>query len=130
MFREGADVTIVATGTMTAQAMLAADLLAKDDIWAEVVHVPTIKPLDTETILESVRKTRAVISIEEAQINGGLGGAVAELLAENLPTPMKRMGMPDHFGESGKPEELFKKFGMTPNDIRLQAHAIIDKKGA
>jgi transketolase len=128
IFREGADVSIIATGTMTYQALVAAEELSKDGISAEVIHVPTIKPLDAETILKSVRKTGAVVTIEEAQINGGLGGAIAELLAENHPAPMKRIGMQDHFGESGDPAELFEHFGLDAKHVRLAAHSVIDKK--
>jgi len=125
IYRPGRDVTIVATGTMTYQALAAAVTLAHDGIHAEVVHVPTIKPLDSVTLLESVARTRHVITAEEAQINGGLGGAVAELLGEHLPTPMLRVGMKDRFGESGKPEELLKHFGLTHTHIALAAHHIL-----
>jgi len=128
VFREGTDITLAATGTMTYQALVAADMLAKDGISAEVVHVPTIKPLDSATILASARKTGAVITAEEAQINGGLGGAIAELLSEEHPTPLKRIGMQDHFGESGKPEELLEKFGLTGPHIAMAAHTLLDKK--
>lgn len=125
IYRPGQDVTIIATGTMTYQALAAAATLAHDGIQAEVVHVPTIKPLDAATILESVARTRHVITAEEAQINGGLGGAVAELLGEHLPTPMLRVGMRDRFGESGKPEELLRHFGLTHTHIALSAHHIL-----
>lgn len=128
IFREGADVTIVATGTMTYQALVAAEILQKDGISAEVVHVPTIKPLDGETILASARKTRAVITAEEAQINGGLGGAVAELLGEELPTLLRRIGMRDRFGESGEPNELIEYFGLTGTHIALTAHQLMSRK--
>jgi transketolase len=128
VFREGTDVTLIATGTMTYQALVAADKLAKDGIQAEVVHVPTIKPLDAETILASVRKTGAVVTAEEAQINGGLGGAIAELLGEEQPVPLKRMGMPDHFGESGDPADLFKHFCLDAQHIAFAAHGVIDRK--
>lgn len=121
----GSDVTIVATGTMTYQAMVAAHKLYIQGIDAEVIHVPTIKPLDAVTILASVRKTKAVITVEEAQINGGLGGAVAELLSEELPTKMKRLGMRDRFGESGKPDELLDHFGLTAKHIMLAAHTLL-----
>src|SRR5665213_1783818 len=124
----GHDITLIATGTMTYQAMAAAARLAKDGIHAEVVHVPTIKPLDTETILTSVRKTGAVVTAEEGQIVGGLGGAIAELLSEECPTPMKRIGMRDHFGESGSPDELLKHFGLDALHIALAAHEILGKK--
>lgn len=128
VFHEGEDVTLIATGTMTYQALMAVDRLYKDGIDAEVVHVPTIKPLDTETILKSVRKTGAVVTAEEGQIVGGLGGAVAELLAEELPTPVKRIGMQDRFGESGAPDALLEHFGLTAKHIRLAAHAILERK--
>lgn len=125
VFRPGDDVTLIATGTMTYQALQAAETLAKDGISAEVVHVPTIKPLDEKTILASVKKTGAVVSAEEGQIIGGLGGAIAELLSENLPTPLVRIGMRDHFGESGSPDELLAHFGLDAKHIRLAAHSVL-----
>lgn len=132
VYREGHDVTIVATGTMTYHALVAADILEKDGIHAEVVHVPTIKPLDGKTIAESAHKTRAVVTVEEGQINGGLGGAVAELLGEYLPTPLKRIGMVDRFGESGEPNELLEHFGLNGAHIAMATHELLEKlrKGA
>lgn len=127
IYRTGTDITIVATGIMTAQAIEAADKLAKTGISAEVVHVPTIKPLDNVVILASAKKTKHVITIEEAQIAGGLGGAVSELLGEHLPTKIKRMGIQDRFGESGKPDELLEHFGLTSKHIVLQAHGLLTK---
>lgn len=127
VYHPGKDVTIISTGTMTAQALEAAHLLEKDRISAEVIHVPTVKPLDAETILDSVSRTRRVVTAEEAQINGGLGGAVAELLGEHLPTPMYRVGMKDRFGESGRPNELFKHFGLTAHHLALAAHSLMIK---
>jgi transketolase len=128
VFAAGRDITLIATGTMTYKALVAAKLLYKDGIEAEVIHVPTIKPLDAETILKSVKKTGAVITIEEAQINGGLGGAIAELLSEEHPTPMKRLGMQDKFGESGEPDDLFEHFGLDDKHIRLAANALLAKR--
>jgi transketolase len=128
VFWVGSDVSIITTGTMTYQALAAAEKLAKDGIKAEVVHVPTIKPLDKETILASVEKTGCVVTAEEAQINGGLGGAISELLAENHPAPMIRIGMRDRFGESGQPDELLAKFGLDASHIAMAAHTILDKK--
>ncbi len=125
---EGRDVTIIATGTMTYQALLAVEKLAKDGIEAEIIHCPTVKPLDSSTILASVKKTGRAVTAEEAQITGGLGGAVAELLAEELPAPLCRVGVKDRFGESGTPDELLEKFGLTAKHISLAAHHIIDKK--
>jgi len=126
VFNPGKDITIIATGTMTYQAMVAAEMLYKDGIDAEVIHCPTIKPLDATTILHSVQKTKAVITVEEAQVIGGLGGAVAEFLGEHCPRPLKRIGMRDEFGESGKPEELLEKFGLTGKHIAMAAHSIME----
>jgi transketolase len=128
VYDHGSDVTLIATGTMTYQALLAAEQLVKDGIDAEVVHVPTIKPLDAETILHSVRKTGCVVTAEEGQIIGGLGGAIAELLAEHHPAPMLRIGMKDRFGESGEPDELLKHFGLDAKHIRLAAHYVVERK--
>ncbi|HSX53324.1 MAG TPA: transketolase C-terminal domain-containing protein [Patescibacteria group bacterium] len=126
VYAPGGDITIISTGAMTYQALVAAEKLYKDGIDLEVIHCPTIKPLDAVTILHSVKKTGAVITIEEGQINGGLGGAVAELLGEEHPSPLKRMGMHDHFGESGKPEELFEHFGLTAKHIIMAAHEMME----
>lgn len=125
----GSDITIISTGTMTYQSLLAAEILLKDGISAEVIHVPTIKPLDAVTILTSAKKTKAVITVEEAQINGGLGGAVAELLAENHPTPLKRIGVKDQFGQSGKPSELLDFYGLSSKHISLATHELLSKIG-
>lgn len=125
IFRAGTDITLVATGTMTYQAMLAALKLSKDGISAEVLHVPTIKPLDEKTIVDSAVKTRHVITVEEGQIIGGLGGAIAELLGEQMPTSMMRIGIKDRFGESGEPNELLKHFGLDSDHIVLSAHHML-----
>lgn len=124
-FVEGHDITVVSTGTMTYHAMVAAEHLYKDGIDLEVIHAPTIKPLDGVTILKSVKKTGKVITAEEAQINGGLGGAVAELLSEELPVKLTRIGIRDRFGESGKPDELLHHFGLTAKHIMLAAHKLV-----
>jgi transketolase len=113
ILRQGDDVSLLGTGTMTYQLLMLARLLEAEGISAEVVHVPTIKPLDTATILESVKKTGRVVTAEEAQAAGGFGSAVAELLSEKLPVPVKRLGMQDRFGESGAPNELLEHFGLT-----------------
>lgn len=113
VLREGNDVTLLGTGTMTYQLLVTAKLLEDQGVSAEVVHVPTVKPLDSETILVSIRKTGRAVSAEEAQIAGGFGSAIAELLSEKLPTPLKRIGMLDRFGESGSPAELLDYFGLT-----------------
>ena len=125
VYKEGTDLTIMSTGTMTYQALVAAEKLAKDGISAEVLHIPTIKPLDEKAILKSAKKTGRVITVEEAQIIGGLGGAITELLSEKHPTKVVRMGMQDRFGESGKPDQLLEHFGLTAKHIALQAHHLI-----
>jgi transketolase len=122
----GNDLTIIATGTMTFQALVAAEKLFTQGIDVEVVHTPTIKPLDAVTILKSVQKTKAVITIEEGQVIGGLGGAISELLSEHHPTRIVRMGMKDRFGESGTPDELLEHFGLTAKHIILQAHHLLN----
>lgn len=119
VLREGDDVSLLGTGTMTYQLLVAAKLLEERGISAEVVHVPTIKPLDEETILASVRKTGRVVTAEEAQIKAGFGSAIAELLSEQLPTPLKRIGLDDRFGESGAPDELLDHFGLTGEKMAL-----------
>ena len=128
VFNLGSDVTIISCGTMTYHALKAASELYKDGIEAEVVHVATIKPLDAETILKSIRKTKAVVVAEEGQINGGLGSAIAELCGENYPVPLIRIGMKDHFGESGTPEQLMVHFGLDAKHLRLAAHTVVERK--
>lgn len=128
VLREGHDVSLLGTGTMTYQLLAAAEALAHHGIHAEVVHVPTIKPLDVDTVLASVRKTGRVVTAEEAQINGGFGAAVAELLGEHLPTPLKRIGMQDRFGESGEPNELLDHFGLTGAKIADTVKAFVHEK--
>lgn len=127
VLREGTDITLIGTGRMTYQCLLAAKMLSGDGVEAEVVHVPTIKPLDGKTIIASAKKTGLVITSEEAQAAGGLGGAVSELLGEQLPTPILRIGMQDRYGESGEPDELLKAFGLTGTHIALHAHQMVDK---
>jgi transketolase len=129
VFSPGKDITIISTGIMTYEALVAAEQLYATGIDAEVIHVPVIKPLDAVTILRSVQKTGAVITVEEAQLIGGLGSAVAELLGENLPTAMKRIGVVDRFGESGKPYELMDKFGLRSNDIVKAVHGLMTELG-
>lgn len=121
VLREGSDVSLFGTGTMTYQLLDAARRLEAQGISAEVVHVPTIKPLDEATLLASARKTGRVVTAEEAQIAGGFGGAVAELLSGTLPTPLQRVGIKDRFGESGTPAELLEAFGLTGEKI---AHSV------
>lgn len=117
VLREGHDITLLGTGMMSYECLLAADKLAEAGVSAEVVHVPTIKPLDEETILASLRKTGRGVAVEEAQMAGGFGGAIAELVAIRLPMPVMRIGINDRFGQSGTPDELLDHFGLTGDSI-------------
>lgn len=126
VLRQGHDVTLLGTGTMTYQLLKAAHLLEKEGVNAEVVHVPTIKPLDEDTILRSIHKTGRVVTAEEAQIAGGFGGVIAELLSEKLPTPLLRIGIEDRFGESGTPSELLEYFGLTAEKIAPRVKQFIE----
>lgn len=128
VFHSGSDVTIIACGTLVYQALIAAEELAKASISAEVINCAVIKPLDSERILASASKTGAVVTAEEAQVNGGLGGAIAELLGERLLTPIIRVGMRDRFGESGQPAELMEYFGLTSKSITKAAKEVIKRK--
>ena len=127
VLREGGDVTLLGTGTMTYELLVAARELEKQGVYAEVVHVPTIKPLDEQTIITSVRKTGRVVSAEEAQVAGGFGGAVAELLGEKLPTPLHRIGMRDRYGESGAPTELLHHFKLDGVSIAREVKQFTDR---
>ena len=126
VLREGQDISLLGTGALTYQLLVAADILAGLGIQAEVIHVPTIKPLDKDTITSSVRKTGRVVTAEEAQIAGGFGGAVAELLSSDLPTPLLRIGIQDRFGESGDASQLFDLFGLTGPKIAESVKNFVD----
>lgn len=128
VLREGSDITLVACGQMVQTSMGAASILEKDGISAEVVNMSTIKPLDTEVLLKSVKKTGAVITVEEHSIVGGLGSAVAECLVESCPVPQGRVGTNDTFGESGEAEELLVKYGLTAKDIVAKAKETLKRK--
>ena len=125
---QGSDVTIVATGLMVEMALKAKDILADEGISAEVINIATIKPIDSELIAKSASKTGAVVTCEEHNIIGGLGSAVAEVLVENNPVPMDRIGTRDVFGKSGTPAALFKDYGLTPEAIVESAKKVIAKK--
>lgn len=117
VLRQGSDVSIFATGIMTAKALDAAETLAKQGIQAEVINVHTIKPLDEETVIASAKKTGKVVTAEEHSIIGGLGSAVAEVLARQCPTKQAFVGVQDSFGESGSPDDLLEKYGLTAEVI-------------
>lgn len=126
--RDGSDLTIIGTGLMTAQALAAAEQLGKAGISTRVLHIATIKPLDEELIIAAARETGAIVTAEEHSVVGGLGGAVAELLAEKFPAPIKRVGINDRFGLSGKAEELLKYFGLMPENLVEAAKEVLLRK--
>lgn len=126
--REGSDVVIFANGVMVAAALEAAEELAGRGIKAAVVNVASVKPLDQETIIRMAKETGAVVTAEEHTIIGGLGSAVAEVLAENAPTPMVRVGIKDSFGESGRPLELLEKYGLTQKEILEAVDEVLKRK--
>lgn len=115
--RAGNDVTIIACGPLLYEALDAARQLKIRGIEAEVINASTIKPFDQKTLLKSVKKTGCVVTVEEHQIHGGLFGAVSEILAQELPTPIEPVAMPDRFGESGEPAELLRTYGLTSASI-------------
>ena len=125
LLREGTDVTIVATGLEVAESLVAAELLAQKGIHAEVIDICTIKPLDVDIIVKSAEKTNRVVTVEEHSVIGGLGGAVAEALAEVRPTKMKRIGVYDQFGVSGPAEELVHKYELDGEGIAKQVEAFL-----
>jgi transketolase len=130
ILREGTDVTICANGPLVYEALLAAEQLAKKKISAEVIAVHTVKPLDKATIVSSLKKTGALVAAEEAQVTGGLGGALAELAGEECPVPLKRIGVNDRFGESGNPNELMDEYGLRAPNIVVAVQDVIKRKVA
>ncbi len=123
--RAGKDISLIATGLCVSETLIAAEMLEKDGIDAEVVNIHTIKPLDEELILASAKKTGRVVTIEEHSIIGGLGSAVAELLGEKCPTPIIRIGIRDIFGESGPAKELLHKYGLDAEGVYAKVRCII-----
>src|SRR3989344_2654782 len=119
---------IIACGPLVYEALLAAKELGESGIETEVINCHTIKPIDEDTIIEAAKKCGAVVTVEEHQVNGGLGGAVAEVLAKHYPVPMEFIGMPDHFGESGEPDELLEKWGMKSKHIIEAVKKVVERK--
>ncbi|MFT4660607.1 MAG: transketolase [Patiriisocius sp.] len=127
ILNQGKDVTIIANGHLVWKAIEAAEKLAEKGIDAEVINMHTIKPLDVDAILESVGKTKCVVTAEEHQKNGGLGSSIAQVLAENLPTPIEMVAVNDQFGESGTPEQLLEKYNLESKDI-VEAAELVMKR--
>ena len=128
LLSEGKDVTIVATGHLVWTALEAAKELEKLGIYAEVINIHTIKPLDEKAILDSVKKTGCVVTAEEHQMNGGLGDSIAQLLSRTIPTPIEMVAVKDVFGESGKPEDLMVKYGLDMPHIISATQKVISRK--
>ncbi len=128
ILNEGSDVTIVATGHMVWEAIQAGEALEKEGINADIINIHTIKPLDTEAILKSVRKTGCLVSAEEHQKAGGLGESIASFLSQNRPTPMEMVAINDVWGQSGTPAALMEKYGLTAKSIQEAAKRLVSKK--
>ena len=125
---EGNDVAIIATGIMVEAALEAKEELAKEGINARVINIHTIKPIDEELIIKAAKETGVIVTAEEHSIIGGLGSAVAEVVSEKCPVPVLRVGVKDTFGESGKPNELLEKYGLTSNNIVNKVKEVIKLK--
>lgn len=128
VFREGTDVSLIANGYMVSQALLAAEELAREGVSARVINLHTLKPLDREAIVRAARETGAVVTAEEHQVIGGLGAAVAEVIAAECPVPLAMIGIQDTFGESGSPEELLEAHGLTARNVAETARRVLAKR--
>lgn len=128
VFNEGNDVSIFCTGHLVWKAIEAGELLAAAGINADILNIHTIKPLDAKAVLDSVRKTKCVVTAEEHQLNGGLGDSIAQLLAQQLPTPIEMVGVNDSFGESGTPDELMVKYGLDAKNIVDAVQKVMKRK--
>ncbi|SDL64818.1 transketolase C-terminal domain-containing protein [Aliiruegeria lutimaris] len=128
MLRDGSDVTIIANGTLTHRAMKAAEILAADGIEARVLNMASVRPIDEEAIIAAAKETGAIVTCEEHTIFGGLGSAVAEVVTENAPVLMKRLGVPGIFPPTGSANFLLDEFGMSPEGIAMTATGLIKRK--
>ena len=128
LLNEGTDVTIFATGHLVWKAIEAGEILAQQGISAEIINIHTIKPLDAQAVIASVKKTKCVVTAEEHQMNGGLGDSIAQLLATQLPTPMEFVAVNDKFGESGTEEQLMTKYGINTANIVEAVQKVIKRK--
>ena len=126
--RDGSDVTIISTGHLVWESIVAAKELSNQGISCDVINIHTIKPLDNKIIIESIQKTKCIVTAEEHMINGGLGDSVAQLTSRFLPTPIEMVGVNDTFGESGKPHELLIKYGLDAKNIIKSAKKVISRK--
>lgn len=125
--KDGNDITIIATGIMVSEAMAAAETLKNDGIDARVIDIHTIKPIDKEILIKAARETGLIVTAEEHSVIGGLGSAVAEVITQNSPVKMEMVGQMDTYGESGKPEELKKKYGMNADSVAAACRRLLNK---
>lgn len=130
ILKDGDDISIIATGHMVWEALEAGRTLEENGITARVINMHTIKPIDEEAIISAAHETKAIITVEEHQVTGGLGSAVAEVVVKNKPVPMSMIGMEDRFGESGEPKELMKKYGLIAENIFKQTNKILYNAGS
>ena len=128
IFRKGKDVAVIACGPTVYEALLAAEELEKENISVAVVNNHSIKPIDQKTIINVAKETGAIVTAEDHQIMGGMGSAVCEVLAKNMPVPIEMIGVQDRFGESGTPEELMKEFGLLAKNIKEAVKKVIKRK--
>lgn len=128
LLRDGKDVTIIATGMMVQEALKAYEILREEGIDAKVINVHTIKPIDRDIIIKAAKETKAIVTAEEHSIIGGLGSAVLEVLSDEYPVPVKRVGVWDTFGESGKPSDLLRKYKLTAEEIVNQTKEVLKLK--
>ncbi len=128
IYRDGSDVSVIACGVMVYQALVAAEKLANEGISVQVINCHTVKPIDIQTIIGAAALTGAVVTAEEHQVMGGFGSAVAEVLCQNCPVPMKMVGIQDSFGESGQPDDLMRKFHLLDTDIIQAVREVLKMK--
>ena len=128
LLRDGKDVTVIATGMMVQEALKAAKILKEEGIDVRVINIHTIKPIDRDIIIKAAKETKLIVTAEEHSIIGGLGSAVLEVLSDECPVPVKRVGVLDTFGESGKPSDLLKKYKLTAEEIIIQTKEILKLK--
>jgi len=128
IYRDGQDVTVIACGSLVYEALVAAERLGGDGIDVRVINCHTIKPIDEKAIINAAIETGAIVTAEEHQVHGGLGNAVAEVVAKNSPVPMEYVAMMDRFGESGEPNELMHKFGLDSKGIIAAINKVIERK--
>lgn len=127
-YREGGDVTVIACGSLVYEALIAAEELSVEGIDCRVVNCHTVKPIDKDAIIKAAEETGAIVTAEEHQVHGGLGSAVAEVLSQNCPVPVEYVAMMDRFGESGEPEQLMKKFGLSADGIKSAVKIVLGRK--